>query len=82
MASNKKNTDSERKSARSAYSPEFKLNVVSWFFNNGKKVNLTGRNFKIDKKLVRTWVKKTYKRNSTPCARRVKSSNDGGSILV
>ena len=50
MASNEKNTNSERKSARKAYSREFKLNVVSWFFNNGKKVNLTARNFKIDKK--------------------------------
>ena len=41
MASNEKNTNSEHKSARKAESREFKLNVVSWFFNNGKKVNLT-----------------------------------------
>ena len=41
MASNEKNTNSEHKSARKAESREFKLNVVSWLFNNGKKVNLT-----------------------------------------
>ena len=41
MASNEKNTNSEHISARKAESREFKLNVASWFFNNGKKVNLT-----------------------------------------
>ena len=57
MASKEKNADSERKIARKAYSREFKLNVVSWFFKNGKKVNLTARNFQIDKKMVRTWIR-------------------------
>ena len=75
MASNEKNTDSERKSARKAYSREFKLNVVTWFFNNGKKVNSTARNFKIDKKLVRMWVRAEQKiRNQKP---RSKSSGRG-----
>lgn len=56
MAAKEKNSDSERKIARKAYSREFKLNVVSWVFKNGKKVNLTARNFQIDKKMVRTWI--------------------------
>ena len=67
MASNEKNTNSEHKSARKAYSREFKLNVVSWFFNNGKKVNLTAGNFKIDKKQIRMWVRAEQKiRNQNP----------------
>lgn len=67
MASNEKNTNSERKSAKKTYSREFKLNVVSWFFNNRKKVNLTARNFKIDKKQVRMWVRAEKKiRNQKP----------------
>ena len=52
-----KSTDSERKISRKAYSREFKLNVVSWFFKNGKKVNHTARNFQIDKTRVRTWIR-------------------------
>jgi len=72
MASNEKNTNSERKSARKAYSQEFKLNVVSWFFNNGKKA---ARNFKIDKKLVCMWVRGEEKiRNQKPHS---KSSSHG-----
>jgi len=64
MASNEKNTNSECKSARKAYSRE--LNVVSWFFNNAKKE--TSRNFKIDKKLVHMWVRAEEKiRNQKPC---------------
>ena len=63
MAFNEKNTNSERKSARKAYSQECKLNVVSWFYNNRKKVNLTARNFKIDKK-NETHVSESPKRRS------------------
>ena len=47
----------DTKQTRRAFSREFKLSVVQWFYSNNKNVLQTSNHFKIDRKQVRTWVK-------------------------
>ena len=36
---------------------EFKLRVTNWYFENEKNISQTARNFQIDRKQVRNWLK-------------------------
>ena len=53
-------TDSEFKMAPTkcrAFCKEFELKVINWYLENGKNFNETARNFQIDGKQVRNWLK-------------------------
>ena len=69
-----KSSESRIPHKRQSYTREYKLNVVSWFYQNGKGVSVTARKFGIGRKLVRTWVKaesdiKRQKENSKAVGR-------------
>ena len=52
---------------RRAYTVKVKLDVVDWYLNNGKNVAKTAREFDVDRKRVREWVKEeTGLRNAAP----------------
>ena len=53
-------TDSEFKMAPTkwrAFCKEFESKVINWYLENGKNFNETARNFQIDEKQVRNWLK-------------------------
>ena len=64
----------EEKVTRKSYRREFKLNVVKWHEQNGKIVAHTARKFKLDRKMVREWLKKAESiRKAKRFTRKVKS---------
>ena len=38
------------------YSVQYKLNVLTWYFENGKSLHKTSKEFKIDRKRIREWL--------------------------
>ena len=45
------------KVSRRTFTREFKLEVISWHFSNGKNINTTANKFEIYRKQIRNWIK-------------------------
>ena len=62
-------TNSSAKASRRSFTREFKLSVIQWFHSHNKNILQTASYFKIDRKLVRQWMRneekiRKQKRNS------------------
>ena len=53
-----------------AFCKELKLNVINWYFENGKNINQTGNNFETDQKQMRNWFKDEEKIRSLKLSRK------------
>ena len=50
--------EKQSKKKRHSYTREFKLKVSDWYVNNGKNIEMAAQIFGVDRKQVRTWLKK------------------------
>ena len=55
---------------RRAFCKELKLNVINWYFENGKNINQTCNNFETDQKQMKNWFKDEEKIRSLKLSRK------------
>ena len=64
----------DKEKTRKSYRREFKLNVIKWFYDNGKNVAHTAVRFKVHRKQIRNWIRDELKiKESKEKSQKIKS---------